>query len=695
MKHRIWINHLMGAVFAFVLSVSAVGNLVTGYDLEVKSLLLLFLFCAGCSFLSAMLFRFKYGGTVLLFITVLLSWKIVKEGILWDQVQSLVCLISSHYHEVYNCPVIGQPLSETVDLPLIVLAGWASFSVSWTVCRRENIALLMPPVILPLMVCLVTTDRVPDPVFLYLLFLGLSLLLITDWTRRNYPGQGIHLTMRFAIPIAAALALLFVANPRDEYVNNVGKYQKEVVSLLQKLQDTTEYISSGNSFESAVSEKLNLRNVGPKSTIPYAAMRVISPVGGTVYLRGRDYDKYSGTGWESSVNRTEVFPAGGRSLGELIIVTYGVRNVLYVPYYPGRGMELVNGAVSNDESLQRYSYSLCQPASGNSDELDYSYTALPEETFQWVSDLDIIQEIKDSPQSEKLQRIEHYVENAAVYDLDTPRMDSEHQDFAQWFLNKSDTGYCVHFATAATVLLRGAGIPARYVEGYMVTCGAGEDVVVSSLDAHAWAEYYDFSSGVWRILEATPADLQDEEDPEVTMGIPTEGTEPDTFETEEQTSQAEEIGSETSATFPNVDKETQPVNQENMPDNVTDSAVNEEPLKLPEWIKTVFWILLAMASVPIQSKIRIVRKQKQWNRGKANEKAISRWSQTKTLSHLLDIPFPEELELLAQKANFSQHRIQPNELQLFDDFMETLLETVRSKPWYRRILLRWIFAIGS
>ena len=586
MKHKIWINHLIGAVFAVVLSVSAVGNLVTGYDLEVKSLLMLFLFCATCSFLSALLFRFKHGGELLLFMTALLSWKILKEGILWDQVQSLAYLISSHYHDVYDWPVVGQSLSETVDLPLMVLALWASFSVSWTVCRREHIVFLMPPVILPLLICLVTTDRVPDPIFLYLLILGLSLLLITDWTRRNHPGQGIRLTLRFAIPIAAALALLFAANPRDDYVNNVGKYQKEVVSLLQKLQDTTSYIRSGDSFESAVSEKLNLRNVGPKSTIPYAAMRVTSPVGGTVYLRGRDYDMYSGTGWESSVNRTEVFPSGGRSLGELIIVTYGVRNVLYIPYYPGQDMELVNGAVSNGENLQRYRYSLCQPASGGRNELDYSYTALPEETFQWVSQLEIIQEIKDSPQSEKLRRIERFVENSAIYDLDTPRMDSEHQDFAQWFLNESDTGYCVHFATAATVLLRGAGIPARYVEGYMVTCGAGEDVVVSSLNAHAWAEYYDSSSGIWKILEATPADPLDEKETESTLATLPEENTPLITPTEEELLETEQNSSENSV----ISEEDIGLieSHDSVSDDIGDSTAHKEPLRLPKWLKTLF-----------------------------------------------------------------------------------------------------------
>ena len=88
-------------------------------------------------------------------------------------------------------------------------------------------------------------------------------------------------------------------------------------------------------------------------------------------------------------------------------------------------------------------------------------------------------------------------------------------------------------------------------------------------------------------------------------------------------------------------------------------------------------------------------KRSQWNRGKSNEKAITRWKQTKRFARLVDVPFPEELENLAQKAIFSQHRIQREELQLFEVFRETLLEAANRKPWYHRILLRWIFAIGS
>lgn len=686
MKHKMWMNSLIGAGFAFLLSVSAVGNLVTGYDLQAASMMGLFLWCACCSLISALLFQFKYGGTILLCLTMLVAPIIWKDGMLWDQLQSLCYTISSGFHNAYDWPILGKPITDEVNRPLIVLSAWVAVSVSWSYCRRKNVFIAMPSVILPVAICMITTDKVPDEIYLYLLMLGIAMLLVTDWTRRKNPVQGIKLTLRLAIPMAAALALLFVMNPQEEYVNSAGKYQKEVVSWFQKILDTTQSISGGVS-ESAVSEKLNLRHVGPKSKISYGVMSVNAPIDGTIYLRGRDYDIYSGTGWESSLHRNESFTSGGISSGKLTIATYGVQNVLYVPYYSTKEIILVNGSLDNDENLRSYSYYLSHSASGRSDTPDSGYTELPSDTLQWVSDLRVITDIDAASQNEKVHRIESYVQNSAAYDLSTSSMRLGCSDFARWFLEESDTGYCVHFATAATVLLRAAGIPARYVEGYMVTCKAGEEVIVSSNQAHAWAEYYDFGSRTWRILEATPADLQGEEETEATVSTTPEETEPDTSETEPN-------HSEEATTIPQTNGETQSTVQDDISDNAVGPTINKKPFRLPNWIKTVFWIMLAVAFVPFQSYIRIGWKRRQWNRGRSNEKLITRWRQTKVMAHIVNYPFPDELELLAQKANFSQHRIQIDELQLFEDYRKELLEAVHSKPWYQRILLRWILAVG-
>ena len=65
------------------------------------------------------------------------------------------------------------------------------------------------------------------------------------------------------------------------------------------------------------------------------------------------------------------------------------------------------------------------------------------------------------------------------------------------------------------------------------------------------------------------------------------------------------------------------------------------------------------------------------------------------MARIIKHPMPEELELLAQKASFSQHKIRADELQRFEECRKELLAAIRSKPWYQRVLLRWLFAIGG
>lgn len=74
------------------------------------------------------------------------------------------------------------------------------------------------------------------------------------------------------------------------------------------------------------------------------------------------------------------------------------------------------------------------------------------------------------------------------------------RDFAAYFLLENKKGYCTHYATAAVLLCRMAGIPARYCEGYVVdnvlSEHSGPDgspyIYADILDsnAHAWCEVY-------------------------------------------------------------------------------------------------------------------------------------------------------------------------------------------------------------
>jgi len=74
------------------------------------------------------------------------------------------------------------------------------------------------------------------------------------------------------------------------------------------------------------------------------------------------------------------------------------------------------------------------------------------------------------------------------------------------FLLRTRSGHCEYFATATVLLLRAAGIPARYATGYAVDefSNLEKRYVVRARHAHAWAMAY--VDGAWHDLDTTPAD---------------------------------------------------------------------------------------------------------------------------------------------------------------------------------------------
>ena len=74
------------------------------------------------------------------------------------------------------------------------------------------------------------------------------------------------------------------------------------------------------------------------------------------------------------------------------------------------------------------------------------------------------------------------------------------------FLFYTQQGFCEHYASAFTVMMRMAGIPARVVTGYMggFYNDIGSYVLVRQSDAHAWAEVWIEGSG-WTRVDPTAA----------------------------------------------------------------------------------------------------------------------------------------------------------------------------------------------
>lgn len=87
-----------------------------------------------------------------------------------------------------------------------------------------------------------------------------------------------------------------------------------------------------------------------------------------------------------------------------------------------------------------------------------------------------------------------------VYSLRPGAMD---QDIVDQFLFATRLGYCEHYSSAMTFLLRAAGVPARIVVGYQ----GGEEnpmggyLIVRQSDAHAWVEVW--IEGRWLRVDPT------------------------------------------------------------------------------------------------------------------------------------------------------------------------------------------------
>ncbi|WP_242834234.1 transglutaminase-like domain-containing protein [Clostridium pasteurianum] len=112
-----------------------------------------------------------------------------------------------------------------------------------------------------------------------------------------------------------------------------------------------------------------------------------------------------------------------------------------------------------------------------------------------------------SDNNERLKLIKNYLLNNYKYSLQPDAMNTNSPDYVDFFLFNEKKGYCKSFATAAVMLCRAVGIPARYVEGFKVRGKVDNRgrYIIRSYDAHAWAEVLTSADkGFWSILETTP-----------------------------------------------------------------------------------------------------------------------------------------------------------------------------------------------
>ncbi|QFY89303.1 DUF3488 domain-containing transglutaminase family protein [Magnetovirga frankeli] len=129
---------------------------------------------------------------------------------------------------------------------------------------------------------------------------------------------------------------------------------------------------------------------------------------------------------------------------------------------------------------------------------------LPDQVSDRVRDLALGWRTKASSDRAVVeQALSHFREQPFVYTLRPPLLGKDPTD---GFLFETRRGFCEHYATSFTLLMRLAGIPSRLITGYLggEQNPRGDYLIVRQSDAHAWSEVWLESEG-WVRVDPTAA----------------------------------------------------------------------------------------------------------------------------------------------------------------------------------------------
>jgi len=256
---------------------------------------------------------------------------------------------------------------------------------------------------------------------------------------------------------------------------------------------------------------------------------------GTIYLRGAVRDKYLKNSWKKSKRKLSEY-----NPGQLMTFSYGENINTYEKTFEITHKKLLTSTIFSpysiymvqhnskkvfvDEDSEAYTSKMTMKeepyivksimpymsASGLKQSKTYKmnaadyiqYTTLPGDISQRVKSLALEITKEQSNNYDKAKAVEKYLRSNYKYTLKPPKLTSR-AEFTDHFLFEGKEGYCTYFATAMSILLRAAGVPCRYVEGFLAEYDGTEEREVRGTNAHAWTEVY-FDDYGWVTFEPTP-----------------------------------------------------------------------------------------------------------------------------------------------------------------------------------------------
>lgn len=626
------------------------------------------------------------------------------------QLSDLMDRVTGAFYTHVTHPGAVYPYADGAESHSLVLLflGFllAAYGITALTSKNARISLSILGTVPIVAACVVVNGKIPA-------LWAAGMLLF--WFLLAVTGNGFHLDgsvgrslLCCLLPVSLLLGGILTFNRPENYVYT--DHDLELSRRFDRLGQYFDLLMGGNGSTASISDpEQPAETSGPRSRFQSAwdgednsmsltqdydfdhaelpVLRVKSETTGKLYLRSRSFGDYAGTGWLPAEELSSgsslpfaAFAAAASAEGthrQLEVQTLADLDSLCLPYYSAvsSGSDAFVSSDGQESYLVSYTeytgstMALRLPQEARGAEEAYrshahtAYTRLPDSTREAA--LRLCRDAGlDAGRLDVILAVARFVQEKAIYDLQTGPYPSD--DYAIYFLTESHRGYCIHYATAAAVLYRALGIPARVCEGFMFDTRAGRYTDVLAGNSHAWVEVY-FDGIGWIPVEVTEQAGFATQEPEPTP----EPSPVATPEPSDAPSAQDESGGSSGTATPTPAPDSSPEPSPSV--SSEDQEQIRQTVSIP-W-SAVLILLSLLLLLPIWYWILRAYRTTQIRNPDGRRAAVACWRYARSVS-AFGPEIPEVIVKTAEKAVFSPHMIHREELQLCRDQLRQMIEAV-------------------
>jgi len=520
----------------------AFGAFISAFEFTVDFALLFALWMA-TSLFAVLLIYFKQAKALLLLlvmIIILLLWRFhdILEGAKW-----VFFTVSNDFSNWLFIQVLFIEANATAaqqTLFFLIAGMLLTLPIAIAVYRRRSLLLTVLFTLPLVLFVFVSVYSQPSPLFLVgLLAVYFSLLL----RRADYPLP--HFLSIFLVIILLGSAFIIVPQ-RDFARNNSVKAMEHYLRSFAlrtgiiKIKPGVGWPAVNGDLWGFDTDYMGISGAGKREVADIDLLEVTVGKAGVFYLKGYSMQRFDGSSWtvnsdESpvpdepwiSVIPTQIAEAyyllnsdSAINHSSMIISGKGdsTEDIIYKPYYSYTISQYQDSGFYvffyPEESITVLYDRLTPEAIPGFDLSSYSARVHSRDTYLQIDDstsAGLRQFAEDAgfdltgDRAKIVSQVALYFSSFGQYTL-SPLIVPEDEDFALYFLQSSRHGYCIHYATAATMLLRALDVPARIAVGFVVSVSHDEvnqPLIITDGNAHAWVEVF-FDNTGWLPLEVTP-----------------------------------------------------------------------------------------------------------------------------------------------------------------------------------------------